>query len=202
MILYKEIGAKYDDYGRGKKHAEQVVKLSLRFWNELIRLKVFSSSVSDEYILEASGYLHDIGVSPKAKGEGEHNERSCKTLRNELSPQELATEETKIILDCILFHRANLWQGWRKMAPKKSEHGMKLAAIFRIGDALDRSLQQLVKDISLKLNENNLVCEISPTKSSVVNTIKACEVPRAKGKSDLFKDVFAQSITFHVQGGN
>jgi HD superfamily phosphodiesterase len=197
VITYKEISAKYD-YGRGMAHVRQVTKMSLRLWNELIKLNVISSLVSDEYILEASGYLHDIGVSPKAKGEGEHNERSCKTLRNELSPQQLEIEETKIILDCMLFHRANLWQGWRKMAPKKSEHGMKLVAIFRIGDALDRSLQQLIKDISLKLNENNLKCEISPTKSSVINTIKACEITRAKEKSDLFKDIFGQSITFHI----
>lgn len=200
MILYKELGAEYN-YGRSKEHAEQVAKLALNLWRELVRLDVLSPSSSDEYILEAAAYLHDIGVSPKAKGEGGHNERSCKTLRNELSPQELATEETKIILDCILFHRANLWQGWRKMAPKKSEHGMKLAAIFRIGDALDRSLQQLVKDISLKLSENKLICEISPTKSSVVNTIKAYEVPRAEEKSDLFKDVFGQSTEFRIGKG-
>lgn len=197
MINYEGLGAKYN-YGRGKEHAQQVANLALQLWNELVKLNILSPSASDKYILKASGYLHDIGVSPKAKGEGGHNERSCKTLSDQLSPQDLATEETKIILDCILFHRDNLWQGWRGIIPKKSEHGMKLAAIFRIGDALDRSLHQVVKDIALRLHEPDLICEISPARPSAANTIKAYEKPRAKEKSDLFKDVFGRGIEFRI----
>jgi len=201
MIPYEEIGAEYN-YGRGKEHAKQVAKLALQFRDELVRLHMLSRSTSDEYIVKAAGFLHDIGVDSNAIGEGGHNERSYKTLVKELNPEELAKEETRIILDCILFHRNTLWRDWRRMTPKKSEHGMRLAAAFRIADALDRSLGQLVRGISLTRVGSKIVCEILPVKAGAIDVLERCEKPRASKKSDLFKDVFGQSIEFRVEGRN
>jgi len=49
------------NYGQGAAHALQVSKLSLKIYDELVRLKLINDNPEDRVILEAAAVLHDIG---------------------------------------------------------------------------------------------------------------------------------------------
>jgi len=61
---------------------------------------------------------------------------------------------------------------------------VKLAAILRIADALDRSLMQVVDDVKLKKSNGNLLIEVYSKENASI------EVERAHEKAQLFEDVF------------
>ena len=61
---------------------------------------------------------------------------------------------------------------------------IKLAAILRIADALDRSLMQIVDDVKLKMSDDKLLIEVYSEEDVSV------EVERAREKAQLFEDVF------------
>ena len=61
---------------------------------------------------------------------------------------------------------------------------IKLAAILRIADALDRSLLQVVDDVKLKMSNGKLLIEVFSEEDVSV------EVERAREKAQLFEDVF------------
>jgi len=74
---------------------------------------------------------------------------------------------------------------WREYL--KSKYGnvvIKLAAILRIADALDRSLMQVVDDVKLKMSNDKLLIEVYSEEDVSV------EVERAREKAQLFEDIF------------
>ena len=143
-----EFGRKYN-FGRGLKHPFKVRDLALKIFDGTRRLGLHDMGARGRLWLEVAALLHDIGVSV---GE-EHHVYSKKLilesneLRESLDPLSL-----KIVAWIAFFHRkkANPLEysdvAWRELL--RSEYGdkiVKLAAILRIADALDRSLRQVVE---------------------------------------------------------
>lgn len=127
----------------------------------------------------------------------QHNLVSFKVLSTEI-PEVLAaqgltplpSEELSIILYCVLWHCSDRFEQVADeplMEPKRTEM---LAAILRIADALDRSLCQIVDDISLRQQGDRLVGEVSSRHSVSV------ELGRAKEKANLFRKVYDMDIDF------
>lgn len=210
----KKLGQKYN-YGRGKAHVAKVTELSLSLFDGLTRLQFLALPQSDKLLLEAAGYLHDIGISPEARQRvvtwvngmdidscsNKHNLVSFKVLSTEI-PELLASQglpplpsrELSIILYLILWHCSDRFEEVADEPLLEPRHTEMLASIFRIADALDRSLCQIVDDISLRRQADRLIAEVS-SKHPV-----SMELGRAKEKANLFQKVYGIAIDFTRKG--
>ena len=183
QITILEQLAKKRNYGRTPEHAKQVMKLSLKIYEELARLGMLTESEEDKAILQSAALLHDTGLSKEP-----HNEAGFDMLSVEipkaLSSISLSIEETATILYCVLWHRGSAFNSRGNIEITNMLYVKKMAAILRVADALDRSLRQIVEDINLDLTEGCLNFSIS-SKSSADT-----EKRRANEKADLMKEAF------------
>ena len=186
-----EFGRKYN-FGRGLKHPLKVRDLALKIFDGTRRLGLHDMGTKERLWLEVAALLHDRGVSV---GE-EHHVYSKKLIleSNELR-ESLDLLSLKIVAWIAFFHRKkpNPLEysdvAWRKLL--RSEYGdkiVKLAAILRIADALDRSLWQVVEDIKLKRCDDALSIEISSRGDALT------EIKRAQEKAWLFEKVFGLKL--------
>ncbi len=175
------------DYGRGIKHAEQVKTLCLRTYDELCRLKLVVNSEKNRALLASSSLLHDLGLPGSP-----HNEAGFDLLAVEiprvLASDPLKPEELSTILYCVLWHRDSNFSQRGSVAIADSPYTEKMAAILRVADALDRSLHQVVGDVSLILRGRHLTFHISS------RTPAEIEIHRAGQKANLMKEAFALEV--------
>ncbi len=180
----------YGNNGWNKEHADKVAQLTQRILQQFTKLKLVDEKEADLLLAKAIALPHDIGRNPKAVGYGkfEHNMCSFLTLKEELKGGPLNEEEAIIIQYCALFHTGDKWN--HTAIPQKTEVTKRLAGILRIADALDYELDQRVRDATLTVRKNEVVCKViasSPTDE---------EIRRAYKKSDLFVQVFSREIKF------
>jgi exopolyphosphatase/guanosine-5'-triphosphate,3'-diphosphate pyrophosphatase len=102
--------------------------------------------------------LHDIGHSIAEKGHHKHGEY---LIRNAALPG-FWPEEVDILAQVVRFHRGKAphhakHEAFRALAPWHRQVVRKLAAILRGADALDRRRRQLVRHLSIEVNEKRLV---------------------------------------------
>jgi exopolyphosphatase / guanosine-5'-triphosphate,3'-diphosphate pyrophosphatase len=150
---------KRKNYDGSPSHAKQVMRLSIRIHKELARVGMLPKSKNEKAILRSAALLHNVGLP-----EEPHNKTGFDILSVEipraLSIIPLAPKELSTILYCALASRRNL-QPERNIEIKDQPHVRKLAAILRIADGLDRSLMQVVENVSLSLANGRLVFSIS-----------------------------------------
>ena len=182
-----EFGRKYN-FGRGWGHASKVRDLALKIFDETKRLGLHDMGSKERLWLEIAALLHDVGVNTG----GEHHESSRKLILSSKDLREaLGSSDLEVVAWIAFFHRKKpdpfKYQSheWREFF--KSEYGnvvVKLAAILRIADALDRSLLQLVEDVELEKSDDSVLVKIYSEKDAYV------EVERAQKKAPLFEKVF------------
>jgi len=188
MRVVVEFGERYG-FGRGCGHVFKVRDLALRIFDELKRLGLHDMGSGEKFWLEAAAILHDIGVPIDEKC---HNWASRDLI--------LSSRELKEVLDYLdlravawiaFFHRGKLDpfkfqdEKWREVF--ESEYGenvVKLAAVLRIADALDRSLRQVVENVELERKDNVLLIKVYSEENATIEISRACE------KAQLFERVF------------
>ena len=172
------------NYGRGIGHATQVNKLSLDIYGKFIEFGFLKQASQDREILEAAALLHDIGLP-----EEPHNEVGFDLLKNEMpklmAAKPLPLTEFSTILYCILWHRGVNFSKRGNIDITNPTYTSKMAAILRVADALDRTLQQCVEDVSAHLEGQRLIFTISSRHS--IET----EINRAIKKADLMKEAYS-----------
>lgn len=175
--------ARQKNFGRGSGHAKQVRKLSLRIYDELARLALVDRAERERVILSAAALLHDIGL-PKEP----HNEASFDMVNSEilklLDNKPLPSEDLSMLLYCVLWHRGSGFRSRGNIEIVNPGYTRKMAAITRVADALDRTLRQLVEDVSLELHGRRLVFVVNSKQPIHI------EVSRAREKSDLMTESF------------
>ena len=186
LIILEQLAKKYR-YGRSPEHAKQVKKLSLQILDELYKLRMLPTSPQDRFVLEAAALLHDTGLATETFRKP-HNESGFDMLAVEipevLSANPLSSAELSTILYCVLWHRGDAFNKRGNIKIEDLAYVKKMAAILRIADALNRTLAQVVEDVSLSLTDNSLKFSISATRSADT------EIKRATEKDDLFKEAF------------
>ncbi|MCJ7743650.1 MAG: HD domain-containing protein [Dehalococcoidales bacterium] len=175
------------EYGRGPNHANQVKRLSLKIYDEFVRLGVLQKPGDDKQVLETAALLHDIGLFKEPHKEP-HNEVAfdflSATLPRLMANNPLTMEESSTILYCVLWHRGARFAQRGAIHIADLSYTKKVAAILRVGDALDRTLQQLMEDVSLRVDGGGLIFTVL-SKYSVET-----EINRAKEKADLMKEAY------------
>lgn len=172
-------------YGWGVEHAEQVMRLSLKTYSELCRLKLLISCGNDVAILESSALLHDVGRPGEPHNEAGFDflaDRVPKVLADDpLTPEELST-----ILYCVLWHTNHNHKFTKRNDIEIAEppYTRRIASIVRVADALDRSLRRVVSDVSLDLKRRTLTFLVSSKGPASI------EITRAEEKADLMRQAF------------
>jgi len=182
--------AESKNYGQGPAHALQVSKLSLRIYDELVRLKLMKADPEDRLILEAAAVLHDIGHPNQP-----HHEVGFDFLADEIprltSNEPISKAALSTLLVSVLWHNERTYLKRGSIEIPDRDHAEKIAAIIRVADGLDLISQPPIEEIALSDTDRKL--RFSITSKHPIDL----QIARAKAKSDLMKSAFAlQDIIF------
>ena len=178
------------NYGQGPDHALQVSKLSLKIYEELVRLQLLSDSAEDRCILEAAAVLHDIGHPQEP-----HNEAGFDFLSEEIpkltADAPISNAALSTLLTSVLWHNERNYLKRGNIEIPDRNRSEKIAAIIRVADGFEIEGQPPIETVSLSL-ENKLLKIVVVSKHTV-----DLQITRAKAKSDLMKSAFdLQDIVF------
>lgn len=175
--------AKKKNYGRGEAHAVQVSRLSLKIYDELVRLKLITNEPEDRLILEAGAVLHDIGLPQEP-----HHETGFDVLANEIPKMTADDPMSNVALSTLL--TTVLWHDERNSLKHQSieildkKRSEKIASIIRVADALGMADQPPVENASLSLKDGYLRFDVESRHAA------GLQIEQAKLKSDLMKNIF------------
>jgi exopolyphosphatase/pppGpp-phosphohydrolase len=178
------------NYGQGAAHALQVSKLSLKIYDELVRLKLINDNPEDRVILEAAAVLHDIGHPQEP-----HHEAGFDFLADEIpkltSSEPISKAALSTLLSSVLWHNERNYLKRGSVEIIDRNHTEKIAAIIRVADGLDLISHPAIENIDLSLEGRRLRFDVH-SKDSV-----DLQIAQALSKSDLMKSAFAlQDIVF------
>ena len=135
-----------------KSHSEQVARLSLSIFDQLVELSLLgrrSSAPESRLLLEVAAVLHDIGYLVNYAAHHKHSLRLI--LNSDLTG--LSPRQTAIVANIARYHRrAEPSTRHREYAAlSKSDRRLvrQLSGILRVADGLDRAHSQLVEAVRL-----------------------------------------------------
>lgn len=141
-------------YSVSLKHVKQVAHLSHRLFEILQPYHQLPPAAGK--LLEAAGYLHDVGHFVSNTG---HHKHSAYLVANSDMPGFTDKERLTIAAMCR-FHRKSMPQPrhteFQALEPDARRQVMLLAPLLRIADALDRSHEQKVKDVTSAIRDGNV----------------------------------------------
>ncbi|MFH1252056.1 MAG: HD domain-containing protein [bacterium] len=171
-------------------HSDQVAKLAMQLFDELLTLHKLSAS--GRTLLEAAALLHDIGYA--WQNEAGHHKNSLKLILENHLP-DFSPTETGIIANVARYHRKSLpsenHRQYAALPPDATAIVRKLAALLRIADGLDRSHRSLVYEIKTVIEPRKVIFKIYHY-GELRNEIAAAEK-----KADLFENEFGCQAVFH-----
>ena len=163
-------------------HARHVADLGLAIFDSLVREHGLGGH--ERLLLEVASLVHDIGTFIKTSGHHKHGEYIV--VNSEIFG--LSRVDLTIIANVVRYHRK---------APPASTHVnfialpredrivvMKLAAIVRVADALDRGHDQRVRDAVFERREERFVIKAPDVADLSLERLSLAE------KGDMFEDVF------------
>jgi exopolyphosphatase/guanosine-5'-triphosphate,3'-diphosphate pyrophosphatase len=165
-----------------ESHARHVADLSLAIYDVLVRDHGLGDH--ERLLIEVAAILHDVGTFIRTSGHHKHGEYIV--ANSEIFG--LNRGDLTIISNVVRYHRK---------APPASTHVnfialpredrivvMKLAAILRVADALDRGHDQRVRDAAFERREERFVIRAPGVTDLSLERISLAE------KGDMFEDVF------------
>lgn len=184
MQAASEIGLRYKT---DRKHADQVAAFARQLFRELQHLHNLDAKY--ELILRVAATLHEVGmfVSPR-----EHHKHSLYILRN-TEIFGLSTQDREMVALLARYHRRyNPEPSHPHFADLTREERMivlKLAALLRLADSLDRSHAQRIKAIQLRPEGSRLIILTQGVNDTTVEQIAI------DSKCDLFREIYGYEIT-------
>lgn len=169
-------------------HALHVQKLAASLFDQL--KKVHGLGPDERRMLLAAGVLHDIGT---LVGYKKHHKHSLYLIANSEVP-EFTPRETDIIANVARYHRkgvpAEHHVAFTALPMDDRERVVKLAALLRIADALDREHLQAVRGVTAKVagRGKKLRLEIDGDGDLLL------ERWALRRKADLFAATFAMEV--------
>ena len=203
--FYSQVSASALSLGRkyhfDENHGRHVTHLSLAMFDALI--KEHGMGVYERRLLEAAALLHDIGMYIRSSRHQVHSQYIV--TNSEIFG--LKQEDLDIIGNVIRYHRDEgpSSSHFEYMALQREERiiVLKMAAILRIADALDRGHSQRIKNISIEKREETLVIRSSGIVAEQNNSSGEARIDYGdfsleqiglKEKADLFQDVFGYKV--------
>lgn len=173
-------------YHGDEKHAECVKMISSKIFDTL-KVQIALDDHA-KILLQVAAILHDIGVFIRYDN---HNLHSSYIIKNS-EIFGLSKKENTIISLIAKYHRGSLSpqdDDSFQLLPRIDRMTiLKLTAILRLADALDRGHIQKFSDFSISINQNSLYIKTTKTKNTVLEKIAISE------KSGLFEGVFGYKV--------
>ena len=163
-------------------HARHVADLSLAIYDALVREHGLGSR--ERLLLEVGGLLHDVGTFIRPSGHHKHGEYIV--VNSEIFG--LNRGDLTIIANVVRYHRksppASTHVNFIALPREDRIVVMKLAAIVRVADALDRGHDQRLRDAAFERREERFVIRAPAGTDLSLERLSLAE------KGDMFEDVF------------
>lgn len=184
--MRRQVAASASALGRkfhyDEAHASQVAGLALELFDALRR--EHGLGARERLLLEAAAILHDVGTFIRASG---HHKHSAYLIENS-EIFGLSRGELRVVATVARYHR----KGQPSAAhlefislPREDRVAvLKLAAILRVADALDRGHERRVGEIEVERREERLLIRASGGADLTLERLSLAE------KGDLFEEVF------------
>ena len=178
-----EIAYRYD---YDEDHSHQVECLAGTLFMELEPLHGLGRE--DRKLLEYAAVLHDIGYYVTSKG---HHRHGLQMLMMEPLP-EFTRDEKLVIANLIRYHRKALPTTEHTAFGILTNVGRQrvglLAPLLRIADALDRSHQQIVQELTCEVSEHSVTLLVGGEQEMPVETAALGR------KVDMFRHVYKRDV--------
>lgn len=163
-------------------HAYQVNKLALSIFDQLTKWYYFNPM--ERKMLEGAALLHDSGL---LFGEKQHHKKTLEYILNLDIP--IPSTEKSIIANIARYHRKacpkNTHKYFKPLFPKQKEYVIKMSAILRVADGLDRGHANKIQEVILKKSDQKIGFELITSQKDIQEEISAFEK-----KKDLFEAVY------------
>ncbi len=175
-----------------KKHSHHVAKLALSIFDQISRLHRLGER-EREY-LEAAALLHEIGLF---LSHDQHHRHSYYLIRNaELLG--FTEDEKEIIANIARYHRKShpkeKHEGFRNLQENQQFIVMKLAAILRIADGLDRTHTSRITALQCRKYKKSWTFKLKRSDGKPVDI----ELWGANRKKNLFEEIFNRKLAFKL----
>ncbi len=160
--FYSQVIASAVSLGRkyhfDEPHARHVAKLALELFDQLADEHGLDQHA--RLLLEVAALLHDIGNFVRSSGHHKHSQYLV--ANSEIFG--FSREDIRILANLVRYHRkAPPQSGHANFVSLRREHRLivlKLSAILRIADALDRSHSQRVRGVTVEIVEGDMLLHV------------------------------------------
>jgi exopolyphosphatase/guanosine-5'-triphosphate,3'-diphosphate pyrophosphatase len=180
-----------DNFLFEKKHSEHVANLSVRLFDETVSLHSLQPKYRE--LLWFSALLHDIGLFLSYSL---HHRHTFYLIKNaELFG--FTENEKNIMANVARYHRKSHPKlkhgGFAGLSYEDREIVVKLAALLRIADGLDRSHTGNVEDLSVSTKAGQSDCQLIARHKNAMDL----EIWGANRKKLLFEETFGVEVSFN-----
>ena len=182
-------------------HPKEVRRLAEEIYQQLMNW--YQLEQEDCYLLEIAALLHDTGA---IFGEKQHHKNSFEYIMNLNFP--CPKEEKLIIANIARYHRkalpSNKHHNFKILSPNQKYLIIKLSAILRLADALDRSHAQNIEHLDLRLEDSAIYFEIHPKNCLGTMLCSSFQIEKYgfEKKKDLFEQVFKKNTVLTIKFNN
>ena len=179
-----------DNFSLEKEHATHVAHLALLLFDETARMHKLPPMYRE--LLDYAAKLHDVGLFVS---HSQHHRHAYYLVRN----SELLgfTENEKAIMANVArYHRKShpklKHEGFMELSYEDRDAVVKLSALLRIADGLDRSHSSVVRNLSTAVHDGRVVCRLTPRHNASLDL----EIWGAERKKQLFEETYKRGIVF------
>jgi exopolyphosphatase/guanosine-5'-triphosphate,3'-diphosphate pyrophosphatase len=200
--FYSQIIASAINLGRkyrfDEEHGRHVAKLCLALFDALA--KEHGMAARERIMLEVAATLHDIGMFIRGPGHNRHGQYII--AHSEIFG--LRSGEMDIIGNVVRYHRdvppSSADIDYIALQREERICVLKMAALLRVADALDRGHSQRVNGINIEKKTETLIIHTGEAPDVSRGTVSPPAIDRSleelglRDKADLFEDVFGYRV--------
>lgn len=183
-------------YERG--HSEHVAALATRLYDRLLALEVVPRLGSDPHeraLLESAAVLHDVGIKVEYKRHHKHS--ATMVLHADLPGWDTRMQE--VLAQLCRYHRRAApsaeHRAFQSLPERDRALVLRLCAILRVADGLDRSHAAVVRDVSVRRDGRRLVIHAAAESDATT------EVRAAMGKAGVLEAVTGRRVVIRQTPG-
>ncbi|HTR82104.1 MAG TPA: Ppx/GppA phosphatase family protein [Bacteroidota bacterium] len=189
-IRYTSVVHIAESFQYEKEHARQVGRLALDIFDQTVSLHKLSPG--ERVYLEAAAMLHEVGLFVS---HAQHHRHSYYLIRNaELLG--FTENEKEIIANIARYHRKShpkmRHEGFGKLTAEDRDIVVKLAAILRIADGLDRTHLSAIKSVRCRRSRSKVRFQLRRARRTKIEL----ELWGANRKKELFEKEFHVKAEF------
>ncbi len=179
-------------YHWDQSHSEMVCQLSLQLFDQL--LTEHGMGKRERLFLQVGALLHDIGYFINPSGHHKHGQYIV--MNSELFG--LSRNDTKIVANLVRYHRgakpAGTHMEFASLTRDERLIVLKLSALLRLADALDRGHAQHISTIQVEIRDEDLIV------STQCSSDLSVERYGLENKAALFEEVYGYRMVLEQKG--